>query len=67
MCMIMESGGHKQFEFPEGEIKKYGFAPRSARRYIEELIEKRFISCIVSGRNTRSNSAYEFCLDWKKE
>lgn len=65
LCMAMESGGHRRFEFPEETIKKYGIAPRSARRYIEELIEHRFIICISSGKNTRTNNEYEFFLDWK--
>ena len=67
LAMALESGGRPQFTFPAAAAKKYGVPLRSARRHIGELEENGFISCTSSGKNTRTESLYEFRLDWKNQ
>ena len=67
LCMALECGGRRQYTFPAKSMTKYGIPLRSSRRYVDELIENGFISCIESGRNTRTESKYEFRLDWKNQ
>lgn len=63
-CMAMESGGRSGFVFPQREAKKYGIAPSSLRKHINELEAARFIR-VYSGKPTREPNRYEFCVDWK--
>lgn len=65
LCTALESGGRRKFTFPARTMKKYGIPARSGQRYISELVEKGFISCTCSGKNTRTDSEYEFVFDWK--
>lgn len=67
LCMALECGGRRQYTFPAKSMTKYGIPLRSSRRYVDELIDNGFISCIESGRNTRTESKYEFRLDWKNQ
>ena len=67
LCMALESGGKRQYSFPAKSAEKYGIPIRSARRQIEELIEMGFISCITSGKCTRTENIYEFRLSWKNQ
>ena len=63
-CMAMESGGRKDFILPQKDAKKYGIAPSSLRKHINELEAARFIR-VYSGKPTREPNRYEFCLSWK--
>ena len=63
-CMAMESGGRKDFILPQKDAKKYGIAPSSLRKHINELEAARFIRA-YSGKPTREPNRYEFCLSWK--
>ena len=67
LCMCLESGGQRQYSFPAKSMSKYGIPIRSARRQIEELVEHGFIACVSSGKTTRTESLYEFRLNWKKQ
>ena len=67
ICMILESQGKDSFTFPEKRFKEYGLASRTARMYIEKLIQKGFITCTCSGKNTRTPSVYKFVCTWKHE
>lgn len=64
LCMGMESGGQREFTFPNAAIKKYGLPIRSARRWIVELEENGLIRCDHAGY-TREANRYEFISDWK--
>jgi len=63
-CMSMESAGKRRFVFPQAAAKKYGIAPSSLRRHVDELEAKRFIK-VYSGQCVRKPNIYEFCFDWK--
>jgi hypothetical protein len=63
-CMAMESGERKNFILPQKDAKKYGIAPSSLRKHINELEAARFIR-VYSGKPTREPNRYEFCLSWK--
>lgn len=65
MCMAMESGGKRAFTFPQLSGKKYGFPPRSMRRYQQELIDAGFIELESSGKITREKNAYLFSARWR--
>ena len=65
LCMAMESGGKREFQFPLAAAKKYGIANSSLRRNIEELIAAGMIEK-QSGKTVRLPNLYEFCLDWKR-
>ena len=63
-CMAMESGGRNNFILPQKDAKKYGIAPSSLRKHINELEAAHFIR-VYSGKPTREPNRYEFCLSWK--
>lgn len=67
LCMANEAAGHRDFIFPLAAAKKYGFAPASFRRYVNELVKEKFIVISSSGQVVREPNKYEFCLDWKLE
>lgn len=64
LCMLMESGGRKSFEFPLTTAKKYGIPSSSFRRYVDELHAANFID-VQSGANARMKNLYSFSLAWK--
>lgn len=63
-CMAMESGGRREFLFPEAAAKKYGIPSSSFRRYLRELETKGFLT-IRSMKNLRQPNRYAFSYDWK--
>ena len=65
-CMALDAGGKREFIFPGAAAKKYGIAPASFRRYVEELVEAGFINR-QSGANVRQPNYYEFSSAWKQE
>ena len=64
-CMAMESGGRRQFIFPQSAAKKYGITPSSLRRHVKELEEAGFLK-VCSLQNLRQPNEYEFSLRWKE-
>jgi len=64
-CMAMESGGKRQFIFPQSAAKKYGITPSSLRRHVKELEEGGFL-VVHSMQNLRIPNEYEFSLCWKE-
>ena len=65
LCAALESGGRRDFLFPQKTAEKYGIAPRSLRRYVEELAEAGFIER-TSLKNLRQPNEYTFSLRWKE-
>lgn len=65
LCMSMESGGQSEFVFPKRAFEKYNISYSTARRSINELKQKRFIT-YESGANVRKNNKFKFCYDWKR-
>lgn len=66
LAMGLESGGRREFVFPLSAAKKYGFAPRSFRRYVEELVIAGFLDK-TSLANLRQPNEYRFSFKWKTE
>ena len=66
LCMALESGGKRNFEFPLASAKKYGIPQTSFRRYVDELIEAKFI-LRFSNANLRQPNQYEFTSAWKPD
>ena len=64
-CMAMESGGRRQFIFPQSAAKKYGITPSSLRRHVKELEDAGFL-IVHSLQNLRLPNEYEFSLRWKE-
>lgn len=64
ICMMMESGGHRDFLFPQSAAKKYGIAPASFWRYVAELADAKFIR-VQSMKNLRQKNEYAFSSEWK--
>ena len=65
ICMTMESGGKRKFEFPKSAGKKFGFPYTSYTRNLKELLDNQFIKCTQKNGNLRKANVYEFCMDWK--
>lgn len=65
LCMAMESGGKRDFTFPQKAAEKYGIKPSSLWRHIKELEAGKFIK-VYSGKPTREPNKYEFCPQWKR-
>ena len=64
-AMAMESGGKRQFIFPQSAAKKYGITPSSLRRHVKELEQAGFLA-VLSLQNLRLPNEYEFSLRWKE-
>lgn len=64
LCMAMESGGKRDFTFPQKVAEKYGIKPSSLWRHIKELEAGKFIM-VYSGKSTRLPNNYKFCQEWK--
>ena len=64
ICMAMEAGGKRDFEFTRTTAKKHGIASSSLRRNIEELIDAGFINR-DSGWTVREPNRYTFSFQWK--
>lgn len=67
LCCTLEAGGRKNFIFPQAAAKKYGFAPRSMRRHMAELLSSGFIELESSGRITRQENLYCFSTQWRNK
>lgn len=67
LCMALESGGKSYFTFPQAAALKYGFPPRSMRRYVQELRVSGFIELESSGKITREANQYCFAFRWKEK
>jgi len=65
LCMALESGGNRDFLFPQSAAKKYGISPRSLWRYVTELEKAGFIER-VSLKTLRAPNEYRFSLVWKE-
>ena len=65
LCMAMESGGKRDFTFPQKAAEKYGIKPSSLWRHIKELEAGKFIK-VYSGKPTREPNKYEYCPQWKR-
>ena len=66
-CMAMESGGKRDFLFPQASAKKYGIAPSSFDRYKKELLAAGCVHLKSSGRITREANEYCFSIDAFKD
>lgn len=64
LCLCVESGGKRDFQFPLSVAKKYGIANVSLRRQIDELTERGFIT-VTSGANARAPNLYSFSHEWR--
>lgn len=65
LCFAMECGGKREFIFPQAAAPKYGIAPRSFRRHVDELTAAGFITK-QSGATARLPNAYQFSFEWKQ-
>lgn len=65
LCMALDAAEHSGFTFPLGAAKKYGLSESSFNRYVKELIQKKFIVLVSSGRTTREPNRYKFAFEWK--
>ena len=65
-CFSMESGGKREFIFPQAAATKYGIPTRSFRRHVKELISAGFIT-MQSGAPARMPNAYQFSFAWKQD
>lgn len=63
ICMAMESGGRREFQFPQAAAIKYGFVPSSFDRNKKELLKAGCIILKSSGRLTREKNEYAFPTD----
>jgi hypothetical protein len=66
LCMAMESGGRRNFNFSKGTGTKYGFPYTSHTRFIKELIESRFIICTKRFHTIKNEYEFSF-LEWKAD
>ena len=64
LCMAMESGGKRDFQFPTAAARKYGITSTSFWSYMHELEEKHFIVC-RSNKHLRQPNDYSFSDRWK--
>ena len=66
ICMAMESGGARTFEFSHGSAKKYGIASSTFERNTKELIDQGFI-CLEESpeRGQYAKNVFTFSFAWK--
>lgn len=66
LCMALESGGRREFQFTRTAAKKYGIPHRSMLRHVDELAAAGFIDK-TSLWNLRQPNEYCFSFRWKEE
>ena len=66
LCMALDAGGQREFEFTVTDAKKYGIDSATLRRRIPELVENGFLE-VDSGRTVRKPNRYRFSFRWKQE
>ncbi len=64
LCMAMESGGKRDFQFPTAAARKYGISSTSFWSYVRELEDSHFIIC-RSNKHLRRANDYSFSDGWK--
>lgn len=65
LCMAMESGGKREFQFPHSvAYKKYGISGTTLDRALKILVSKGFITVFQRG-SLNFPSIYGFCMEWK--
>ena len=64
LCMALESGGRREFVFPQAAAKKYNISPASLRRHVKELERQGFL-IVRSMASLRRPNQYQFSLIWK--
>jgi hypothetical protein len=64
-CMIMESGGRREFKFTHGAAKKYGISKSTFERSWRELEKAGFIERVYKNDFGFAPCEFRFCLDWK--
>lgn len=62
--MKIESGGHKEFEYPYSKFKKI-ISKQGFQSALAELVEKGFIKVTQKNKNLRIPNKYAFSDDWK--
>ncbi len=62
--MKLESGGHKEFEFPHNKYKDYLSKP-TFFRVVDELVTAGFIDVVARNKNLRIANRYAFSDRWK--
>jgi len=58
--MAVDAQGNRMIKFSRNDGKKYGIAPASCHRWIGELVNKGFISCIQRYNGGGASSVYQF-------
>lgn len=64
MCMSIECGGRRIFEFPLAAAKKYGISKASLIRHVGELETAGFIKA-QRAKHMGAKNLYEFDTRWK--
>ena len=64
--MLAEARGGRDFTFPRATAEKYGIAPSTLVRHVQELQDAGFIELTSSGKTTREPNFYRFSLAWKE-
>lgn len=67
LCMAMEAGGKREFEFPESAALKYHIPPSTLRRSLKELVEKNIIEYSSDERLPGKTIPYKFAVAAFKE
>lgn len=66
LCMAMESGGARSFEFPHASAEKYGISKTSFERNTKELIAEGFIILEETPEREKfKKNVYTFSFAWK--
>lgn len=64
--LVKIAGQSREFEIPRSEYSKF-MGVGTFCRARDGLIQKGFIETIYCGKNTRENSRYRFCFEWKNK
>ncbi len=63
--MKIESGGHKEFEYPYSKFKTI-ISKKGFQSAVAELVEKGFIVIVEKNKNLRLPNKYAFSDGWKE-
>lgn len=63
--MLLESAGHREFEFPYSKYKSY-CSKGGFQKAVAELEEKGFVQVTQHNKNLRTKNVYQFSDEWKK-
>ena len=67
MGMALKAGGKFDTTFCQADMKRAGFDVKSARRWMQDLVEGGFVEVAENWKHAGRKNVYRFSLAWRQE